>query len=751
MAATVSGFVRGIVHNSDDFYILSLEVVESLPKVISRIIKVKGTLIGLTQMKIDVPIRLTGEWVNDAKWGQQLVVQGWTPWSPTNAGVVKFLQECVPGFLNTEFVSNLVAAFGLKTFETLSTDSAAVLGLFNTESAPSVQEDLTRTAQDALDQWNTLRATYELATFLGDHDIGSQHIKAVVRVFGYDCLKVISHNPYKLLSVYGWSFGKVDGVAQRLGIPSDDPRRLEGAVFWCLQAASSDGHLFVRREALHSIVQDLAHLSGVTPFGQNLATGMSSAVDRLVVEGLLKEDPQAGVYLLANWRHERETAEMLAKFIAPAHIDIDVKSFLESYERVQSINLSEAQRQAIYLLVENRVLAITGLPGTGKTTCIRTIVALLHAANVSLLLMSPTGIAAKRLAFVTGNPAGTIHRTFRYDGQEWEFDRHNKYPIGAVVVDESSMVDQELLFRTVDALTPDTMLVLVGDDAQLPSVGPGNVLRELVRSKGVPHVRLTQIFRQKKTSDIVLNSHKIDKGVLLTFEDQTQDSEFRFIPLLDESRAVDLIVQMAVKLKTRDANFQVLSAKYDGDIGVNNLNSSLRDALNPSNGQREAKYGSLHVREGDRLMIIRNNYQLGVYNGDMGKLVSINDRELGIRVHGGPDGLTDEIVRIPRGECVSMLKLAYAITVHKSQGSEFDTVILPIFRTQGRMLLRNLLYTAITRAKKKVWLIGDIAAVHKAIANDNIVQRNTVFGRAINEALEKLKVGIPTGVVQGEA
>jgi exodeoxyribonuclease V alpha subunit len=741
MTDFVAGYIRNIVHNTDDFYILAFEVSESSRVLFTKMIKVKGTIVGLTQLKVDVPIRLTGAWNDDPKWGKQFVIHGWTPWSPDNAGIVKFLHECVPGFIDRALPEAIVKKFGHKTFEVMAEDPDAVFELFdrvlNLPGAPPEEA-----IQTALDQWNLVKATYELATFLGDHDIGSQHIKAVIEAFGYESLKVVSHNPYRLLSVYGWTFPKVDGVAERLDIPKNDPRRYEGAVFWCLRDAAGEGHLFVRRGDMANMVHDLVHNSGVSPFGGDLSTGLAEAVDRLIKEGIVKIDPMAGVYLLNHWKHERECAERISEFVGPTKLDVDVKEFLENYERTQAITLSDAQRKAVETFVENRVLVLTGLPGTGKTTVIRTIVALLKMANITFTLMAPTGIAAKRLSAVTENPASTIHRLFRYDGRNWGYNRYNKYPIGATVVDEMSMVDQELFYRIVDALTTDTMVLLVGDDAQLPSVGPGNVLRELVRSQGIPHVRLTEIFRQKKTSDIVLNSHKINRGEFLTFEGTSPDSEFRFIPLPDEDKAVELIVQMALKLKGKDANFQVLSPKYDGAVGVNNLNSRLREALNPSKGQREAKFGQLHVREGDRLMIIRNNYRLGVYNGDMGKLMTISDRELGVRVHGAGEGGLDELIHINRGESSSMLRLAYAITVHKSQGSEFDTVIIPVYRTQGRMLLRNLLYTAVTRAKKKVWLIGDLSAVHRAIGNDNIVQRNTAFGRSVSEAIAKRLAGV---------
>jgi len=468
----------------------------------------------------------------------------------------------------------------------------------------------------------------------------------------------------------------------------------------------------------------------------------------LVVRQDVFLDPEAGVYLPSFWRYERDSAQILAGFIAKSKLDIDLEHFISDYEKVNELTLSPAQKEGLSKLVENRVLVLTGLPGTGKTTLVRAFVRLFREAKLRHILMAPTGIAAKRLAGVTGTEAGTIHRTLGYDGDSWQYHANNKFTTDAVIVDEMSMVDQELFFRVLDALQNDTILVLVGDDAQLPSVGPGNVLRELVSCGSIPSVRLTQIFRQQHTSEIVVASPTINKGASLSLERRPPESEFQFFHLMDEEKIVELVVQMAVKLKNKDANFQVLTPKHDGPVGVNNLNDKLREALNPSMMQPEWKEGYLHVRVGDRVMVTKNNYNLGggqdkivVYNGDMGKLVAVERDHLKVRIHGVGQGSVDTLVSIPKADAAGMLRLAYAITVHKSQGSEFDNVIIPIVKSQGRMLQRNLLYTAVTRAKKKCWLLGDPFSVYKAIGNDKVVQRNTAFGRAVFHQISSL-VGV---------
>jgi len=367
-----------------------------------------------------------------------------------------------------------------------------------------------------------------------------------------------------------------------------------------------------------------------------------------------------------------------------------------------------------------------------NTACVRAIVYLLEAAQLSYRLMAPTGIAAKRVASTTSREAATIHRSFGFDGENWQYKSSCKLTVDAVVIDELSMVDQELFFRVLDALHPGTILLLVGDDAQLPSVGPGNVLRELLSCPDVPHVRLTQIFRQSGEGGIVLNSHRINRGddpVL-----NREDEEFKFVEMADEQRIQGLIVEMAARLKSRDENFQVISPKYDGVVGIDKLNMALRDRLNPDKGQPEWKTATLHLREGDRVMVVQNDYKLGIYNGDMGKVTAFSKEHITVKIHGLNPNDMDVVIEMPKGDALQKIRLAYAVSVHRSQGNEFRTVVMPITRTQGRMLQRNLLYTAVTRAKSRVWLIGHQDAVTRAIANDRVVQRNSAFGRSISEA-----------------
>jgi exodeoxyribonuclease V alpha subunit len=720
---SLKALVTGVIHKADDFYILTVEPSTANAYSKERKLVCKGRIFGIQGVVSGVPLELFGKWTSHPKFGKQFDFNGWGPWASSDVGVENFLRHCL-GVLDEAKIFDLVDAFGKDVFRILSDEPTRLLEVSSFDSVTA--DHLTRS-------WTEAITSSELSSLLADHDVTSEQMKALFSAFGSESRKTISENPYSLMEVDGFDFSKVDEIAESRGIPRNDPRRFEGAVLWVLREASKEGHLCVRRGDLAMSLRDSIKDEAETFGALDLSKDLMDATARLESRGKVFIDPEVGVYLPTLFNFERRSAECLVRFKTPIDLGVDLKEFLSTYESTHQISLSEDQQGAVEKLVSNRVLVLTGGPGTGKTTVIKTFVELFQRAGVGFRLMAPTGIAAKRVAMVTGHEAATVHRTFRFNGEEWFFSEWNKYPVGAVIIDEMSMVDQELFFRVVSSLEEGTILVLVGDDAQLPSVGPGSVLRDLVRCPAIPTVRLTQIFRQAQQSEIVVNSHRINRGESILTGDESSD--FRFISL-DDSRIVDLILMMALKLKDRDANFQILSPKYDGIVGVTNLNERLREVLNPPGpGKMEVAFGKLRFRVGDRLMVIKNDYKLGVYNGDMGKLVEIHSDILRVRVHGIGEGGLDANVDIPRNDVLQKLRLAYAITVHKCQGSEFDTIILPMVREHGRMLQRNLFYTAVTRAKKRVWVIGDRGAVQRAIDNDKVVARNTGFGKAIIGAM----------------
>lgn len=724
--ATIAGRVTAVITRRESFHILAFDPVEPP----GRNIKVAGHLHGLIQARPGVPLRVSGEWTDHPKYGRQLSVTGWSPWAETPTDVSKFLHECIEGFADLDLCKLVADAFGPEAYDVLTSETDRVRAL--AEPGTPMRAALDR----AVLGWAASQSTTGLASLFQDFAIRQDMVQLAFREFGSNAVNIIAKNPYRLLVIDGFTFTHADKLAVRLGVPQDDVRRLEGAVLWILRHEAREGHLYVRKEVLDLSFSDALPKGIQDSFGSltTLGARLGGAVDNLAETQAVILAPGNRVYLPSLHRYERESADKLSVLMKPSKIDIDLEAFLLDYEKSQQIDLSEAQRDAVRKLVEQRVLVLTGLPGTGKTTVVKAFVRLFRAAGMSHLLMAPTGIAAKRMGAVVGAEAATIHRALKCDGRNWNYNNLNRYTVDAVIIDEMSMVDQELFYRALDALHPGTMLVLVGDDAQLPSVGPGNVLHELVSCPQIASVRLTQIFRQTERSEIVAASHKIQRGESPLMLDQKVTAEFYFKFVTDEEAIAGGIVEIAAKLKARDANFQVLSPKYDGTVGVDSLNERLRERLNPDVGQKEWIDGKLHIRVGDRLIVLQNDYPLGIYNGDMCKLVGVDKDTLAVRIHGlNADGV-ETLVNIPKKDAPDLLKLAYCVTVHKSQGNEFDTVVLPIVNSHGRMLQRNLFYTAITRARSKVWLIGDPMAVQKAVENDKVLLRNTVLGRAVSKA-----------------
>lgn len=732
MAETISGRVSRVVYNQEDFYILAMHVVESDPPVAKRTETARGSLFGLLQVKRGVSLQLIGEWVEDKKYGRQFMIRSWEPWAEEVEDVGFFLHTSIDGFVDQAMADALAAEYGLGAFMQLSERPVAVRDFLVGDRCNTEPDE----AEGALLGWQQTLATRDLSVLLRTGGIGPLEIQAAVRKFGTEAAGLINANPYRLMEIPQFPFLKVEKLAREIGVGADDIRRVEGAILWAIHEAALAGHLFLSRGQVVPQVTSLLNehrLVAVTRGDPKPA--FLEALRNLIARKALVLDGDAGLYVPELYFFERESARILAELAAPEKLEVDIEPFLAEYERGNQITLSTAQRLAVDHLTRNRVLVLTGLPGTGKTTAIRVLVRVFEEARIPFALMAPTGIASKRLAAVTGHQASTIHRALKFDGTNWGRHADNRFLHEAVIVDEMSMVDQELLYRLLVALRPETRLVLVGDDAQLPSVGPGNVLRELADCPDLANVRLTEIFRQSHKGEIVLNAHRINRGESLSFPDDPKETtEFKFVRMSDEEAIARLIVQMASRLKSRDANFQVLAPKYDGTVGVTSLNERLRDQLNPE-GPREWVQGSKRFRLGDRLMVIQNDYKRNVYNGDVGKLVHIGRNQLIVKIHDvGEEGLDME-VEFDDHAAEEKLQLAYAITVHKSQGSEFDTIILPIMASQGRMLQRNLLYTAVTRARKRVWLIGEEVAIQRAINNNRVIRRNTALARAVHEAV----------------
>jgi exodeoxyribonuclease V alpha subunit len=455
--------VEDVVFRSEDFHIFSASVAQEVgvPCATERGITCKGNLFGIRGLTSGVPIKVHGNWVFNPKYGRQFDVQGWSPWSDTLLGVESFLRHCL-GVLGEPDIRSLVDTLGMDTFRVLSEEPTKL------NEVPGFDDGLITLL---LGSWNEAKASSDLSGFFSDHSVTAEQMKSLFRVFGSLAKKIIEEDPYRLLEVPGFHFVKADDIAQGLGISTEDPRRYEGAVLWVLRESIQSGHLCIRRGDLAEHLKELIRVTSVGPFDElEMTQELFKAVGRLECSKRVVVDPQVGVYLPNLFKYERDSAKNLARFITPVQLDIDLQGFLDGYESLHQIQLSEAQKSAVEKLITNRVLVLTGTPGTGKTTVLRTVVELFQRSGIGFSLMAPTGIAAKRLSSVTGHPASTIHRALRYTGDSWGYNANNKYSVEAVIADEASMIDMELFYRLLDALDEGTFLVLVGDDAQLDQV-----------------------------------------------------------------------------------------------------------------------------------------------------------------------------------------------------------------------------------------------------------------------------------------
>jgi exodeoxyribonuclease V alpha subunit len=626
-------------------------------------VSVAGNLCGLEQVVPGVHLTLFAEQTKHPKYGIQFVPYGWDP--PERADKMEtFLLNCVEGF-DREWVGKIVNAFGDRTAEVLTKEPLRVIDLAGEDEG--VKDRLQR----ATLLWDKARARSSLSVFLHDFQVSPRLVEIIAQRLGAQALEVLRSNPYRLAGMdSGIDFGQIDRLALKLGVLTTDIRRLQGGILWVLRhVAPQEGHVHVPAVLLPEFLDGLSRQDTMEPFVVN-PQRLKEALQQLVSQHdvVLKD---GNVYLPDYYHFEQGSASMLARMLAnPVKLEIDFDAFLQDYERGHRLTLSDAQRDGLFKVIHNQVLVITGLPGTGKTSLVRAIVQLLQRVRVRHILMAPTGVAAKRLASVTHTEAATVHRQFQCDPTgRWGYGGAVKYSTEAAIVDEMSMVDQQLFFRILDAIGSETRLILVGDDAQLPSVGPGNVLREVLNCPLIPHVRLTKIFRQADTSEIVDVSHKINNGEVPDLS-EAKKGEFRFVPVASEEEILRLIVEMAKRLKSKDASFQVLSPKYAGTVGVKSLNDALREALNPEHPTKKEWRGDLlHVRQGDRVMVIQNDYKRGIYNGDMGKLIRVNHDSLLIRIHGLRANDPGMEVLIPHDEAEMLLKLAYALRVRHGDHS----------------------------------------------------------------------------------
>ncbi|MBO8127144.1 MAG: ATP-dependent RecD-like DNA helicase [Firmicutes bacterium] len=686
-----------------------------------------------------------GEWVDHPRFGPQFkFTQAELQLPASTEGIVNYLASGLFPGVGMATAKRLVGVFGEETLKVIAEEPHRL------EEVPGIGPAKAKAIAEA---YSSQVQGEEAFLFLYGLGLSGGLVAKLYNHYGDSVQEVISVNPYRAAEeVEGIGFKTADKIAAHLGLPSDSPERLRAGLFYTLERAAEEGHLYLPESELLSTCSDLL---GVEP--ERLATVLADLAQEFSLAYDYDDAGESLYYLPSLYFAERGSAGRLVSllFAKSDPVSVDVARVVGDFEAELGFPLAPEQTQAIKASLDEKVLIITGGPGTGKTTIIRGIIQLLEGAGLQLALAAPTGRASKRLEETCYREAKTIHRLLEYAYTEQEgmvFGRNEDNPltVDALIVDEVSMLDLPLFYSLLKALKPGTRLILVGDEDQLPSVGPGNVLRDLIASKVVPVVKLNKIFRQGETSQIVVNAHRINQGLLP--ETKGRGGDFFHLREADPRRVEALIKELVTeripKTYQVDAttDIQVLSPMRRGIAGVDNLNNVLRDALNPPGPLKaELTVGSKSFRTGDKVMQTKNNYQKNVFNGDIGRITAIN-RESGEVVVTFADQQR-EVVYI-RSE-TEELTLAYCISVHKSQGSEYPVVIFPLLTQHYVMLQRNLLYTAITRGRDLVILIGPDKALSLAVNNNRTVGRNSRLQKLLAKKARKWRVvAEETGMAQ---
>lgn len=682
-------------------------------------VKVKGydELVTLVGNLLEVPagsvLLCEGDWKVDKRYGSQFVAQTWEEVMPaTLYGIEKYLGSGLVKGIGPKFAQLIVNRFGLDTIEIIETDIKRLY------EVPGIGQ---KRVEKIAESWEKQKDIKNVMLFLQGYGVSTAYAAKIYRQYGKESIDTVKTNPYKLADdIWGIGFKTADTIASKMGYEKNDLRRLKSGVTYTLSHMAEEGNVYAEEEQLVKSAIELLD-ADEAPVRQ--------AISEMLQSEDLIADAEA-IYMPPFYYAEVGTANRLNKLMDCLEGSLfNIIPDISVISKQTGVEYDEVQAEAIREAVSSKVMVLTGGPGTGKTTTTQGIIAALKAMGLRILLAAPTGRAAKRMSEATGMEAKTIHRLLEYNPKDG-YKRNDDNPLegDALIVDECSMIDLLLMNNLMKAIPAGMRLVFVGDIDQLPSVGAGNVLRDIIDSKRIPVIRLTRIFRQAQESRIVMSAHAINKGVFPNTSNG-KNTDFFFIQQEDPEQAVDTIVKLVKErlpnaYKRPTSDIQVLTPMQRGVVGAANLNMALQTVLNP--GQVSLNRSGYSFRQGDRVMQLRNNYDKEVFNGDLGYIerVDMEDRTLFVCF----DGRTVEYDVSELDE----LTLAYATTIHKSQGSEYPIVVMPVLMTHYVMLQRNLIYTGITRAKKICVLVGTKKALSFAIRNLSVLKRNTKLKERLN-------------------
>ena len=682
-------------------------------------VKVKGyndlvTLVGnLLEVPVGSVLLCRGEWKVDKRYGSQFVAATWEETMPATVyGIEKYLGSGLVKGIGPRFARAIVQRFGTETIDIIETEIERLY------EVPNIGRKRVAKIRES---WEKQKDIKNVMLFLQGYGVSTAYAAKIYREYGKESIDKVRENPYRLADdIWGIGFKTADGIAAKMGYEKEDPRRCRSGILYTLGQLSDEGHVYAGEEQLVKTAGQLLE-AGETAIRDTLA-GMLQAEDLILDKDAIYLPPFYHAECGTS-RRLRDLAESTGRSLFDGLFDPS------SLTAETGIEYDEVQLAAIRQAVTSKVMVLTGGPGTGKTTTTQGIIAALKKAGLRVLLAAPTGRAAKRMSEATGMEAKTIHRLLEYNPQDG-YKRNDENPLegDALIVDECSMIDILLMNNLLKAVPVGMRLVFVGDIDQLPSVGAGNVLRDIIDSQRIPVVRLVRIFRQAQKSRIVMNAHTINQG---RFPDTSngRDTDFFFMREDDPERAAETIVRLVKERLPRayresPDRIQVLTPMQRGVVGAANLNLLLQQALNPSGPSLNR--GGYTYRQGDRVMQQRNNYDKDVFNGDLGYIREVNTEERTLKVDFDGKWAEYDVTELDE------LTLAYATTIHKAQGSEYPIVVMPILMTHFVMLQRNLIYTGITRAKKICVLLGAAKALAYAVRNVSVLKRNTRLKERLN-------------------